>query len=444
MSEDIVTKLKAEGNVAFGARDFEEAHSKYTQAIALDDSNAVLFANRAACSLHMGSRLKDPYTRVRYRLLDAASDSEQATSIDPKYAKAWARLATADAALNNCSQSAKSWQKALDCLPSDNLSPGELRQKEEFTAGLRSAQARGAAFDAQEFKGVVLTGEQGSHPWDVAKTMRPELERLGGQSFVSSAWVILEATEEFEKGVEAMKQVKFIPAPNGQQRMVGRTDALELISNGILRDERVFRMDCSNWIELYNKQVLMEVTRTRAWVDAGPEKLQEEALKRLRQEGWDAVRPVLATTIRVWVMRGFLEGGLKKEDQASVEYLTRALEVLNRGRQVWRNVTKEKRGVIFEDTFVRVVRSMRLHAYMEAYSTNGRSESPFSLEHLLEEAEDILRDIDEHPPAQTAHHTQGAVSSFWKYPRGRALACVYRIMIFPCALLVVINICNSG
>ncbi len=45
--------VKTEANSLFQSRKFKEAHAKYGEAIALDDTNAVLFANRAACSLEL-------------------------------------------------------------------------------------------------------------------------------------------------------------------------------------------------------------------------------------------------------------------------------------------------------------------------------------------------------------------------------------------------------
>ena len=41
-------QLKADGNALYVRNDFSAARSKYTQAIKLDDSNAVLYSNRAA------------------------------------------------------------------------------------------------------------------------------------------------------------------------------------------------------------------------------------------------------------------------------------------------------------------------------------------------------------------------------------------------------------
>lgn len=46
-------KLKDEGNALFIKKKYSEAHAKYTEAIAMDDQNAVFFANRAACLLNL-------------------------------------------------------------------------------------------------------------------------------------------------------------------------------------------------------------------------------------------------------------------------------------------------------------------------------------------------------------------------------------------------------
>jgi Flp pilus assembly protein TadD len=45
--------LKDEGNALFKQKRFREAHQKYTWAIELDSNNAIIFANRAACSLSL-------------------------------------------------------------------------------------------------------------------------------------------------------------------------------------------------------------------------------------------------------------------------------------------------------------------------------------------------------------------------------------------------------
>jgi hypothetical protein len=46
-------ELKDEGNKLFVAKKYEQASRKYSDAIAKDASNAVLYANRAACALNL-------------------------------------------------------------------------------------------------------------------------------------------------------------------------------------------------------------------------------------------------------------------------------------------------------------------------------------------------------------------------------------------------------
>lgn len=49
----MAAELKAEGNRFYVAKDYPAAYFKYSEAIEVDKQNAVLYANRAACSLAM-------------------------------------------------------------------------------------------------------------------------------------------------------------------------------------------------------------------------------------------------------------------------------------------------------------------------------------------------------------------------------------------------------
>jgi hypothetical protein len=48
-----VAQLKDEGNTFYAQQDYVSAYTTYSEAIAQDKSNAVLYANRAACCLAM-------------------------------------------------------------------------------------------------------------------------------------------------------------------------------------------------------------------------------------------------------------------------------------------------------------------------------------------------------------------------------------------------------
>ncbi|KAG2126940.1 hypothetical protein DEU56DRAFT_821582 [Suillus clintonianus] len=413
MSEPIGVQLKNEGNELFRKQDFVGALAKYTEAIALDDKNAILYANRAACNHGLN------------RYLDAVGDAKMATEIDPSYAKGWSRLAASQDALADWGRSTEAWQKALNALPKTNLSPAEQRQKDQYTAGMNAAQARSKV--PRDPPLAHFKADNGKLPWQVATEMLPELRQGGLEKVSSSAWVIAYAYEEFMQGIGFMNDLKKVAHPQapGGFAYGGNLQALTYLTNGLMRDERAFHIGQNDWITKYNQQVTFEATARRAWHSDGLETIKEQAQKRLKEKGWNDVRPALSVTVRAWIMRGTLDSHLRNEPQAGIQYLKRTIDLLEWGRSVWKNVIKTDRGMIFEDTFLRGVRSMHLKMFMDAYGTDPGLESKFPLEHLKEEAEDLLKDIEialKNPSKEEVD--PGFVSSFCIYPGGIAYSMI--------------------
>ncbi|KAG2035797.1 hypothetical protein BDR03DRAFT_983442 [Suillus americanus] len=392
-------RLKDEGNELFKKQDYMGAIIKYTEAIALDDKNAILY-------------------------LDAVDDAHRATEIDPGYAKGWSRLAASRDALADWRKSAHAWQKALDALPKTKLSPVEQQQKDQYTACLRAANER----LKQPIVPFSVNKKLGKFPWQIATDMLPELRKAGHEKVSSSAWVIALAYEEFNNGVEMMKGLKITPQPGTPDTFVhhGNLQGLTLLSNGFMRDDRVFHINEPNWIDMYSQQgtVYFEVTASKAWDSEGLETVKELAQKRLKENGWDDVRPALAVTIRGWIMRAVLDGGLKQQPQAGVEYYRRAIDLIEWGRTTWKDVPKSDRGVVFEHSFLIGVRSLYLKMFMNAYTDDPGLNSKFPLEQLKEEAEDLLKETD--IAVQTRDTNEpvdpGFISSFIVYPCGLAHA----------------------
>jgi stress-induced-phosphoprotein 1 len=75
--------LKDQGNKAFAAKDYDTAIDLFSQAIALDSSNHVLFSNRSAAKA--GKKL----------WAEALEDAEQCIKINPKWGKGYARKGAA-------------------------------------------------------------------------------------------------------------------------------------------------------------------------------------------------------------------------------------------------------------------------------------------------------------------------------------------------------------
>lgn len=194
--------------------------------------------------------------------------------------------------------------------------------------------------------------------------------------------------------------------------------------------------------------VRLEAQQKNAWVSDKPAVVISQAQSRLRLQGWDAVRPALSTTVRAWIMRGFMEGGMRRNKSAQVEFLGFALEVLDWGSRAWKDVPKDDRGAIFERTFIRGVRSLHINALMEvrpsvlladdhherallnnwiqAYAQDPGPNSRYPIENLLEEADVILREMDEHDPRPThgGSYDAGFISSFYIYPAAQATSLV--------------------
>lgn len=345
----------------------------------------------------------------------------QATEIDPGYVKGWSRLAASRDALADWGESAHAWQKALDALPKTNLSPAERKQKEQYGVCLKAANAR----LNQPVVPLSIDEKLGKFPWQIATDMLPELRRAGHDRLSSSAWVIALAYEEFNNGVEMMKGMKKIPQSNAPDALVfrGNLEGLTLLSNGFMRDDRVFHINQPKWIDMYNDQVYFEVTARKAWNSEGLETIKEQAQQRLKKSGWDDVRPALAVTVRAWIMRAAFEGGLRQKPQAGVEYYRRALDLVEWGRTVWKDVPKSSRGVIFEHSFLIGIRSLYIRMFMNAYTDDPGLNSKFPLEQLKEEAEDLVKETEIAVRTRDGEPVDpGFISSFTVYPNGLAHA----------------------
>lgn len=67
-----------------------------------------------------------------------------------------------------------------------------------------------------------------------------------------------------------------------------------------------------------------------------------------------------------WLMSGYLSHKNDSSQERALQLLNSAVSVLEWGASLWRNIPKEERGVIFEKTFVRGVKRLRIEAYMKA------------------------------------------------------------------------------
>jgi hypothetical protein len=78
-------------------------------------------------------------------------------------------------------------------------------------------------------------------------------------------------------------------------------------------------------------------------------------------------------------MRASWNGDIRHGHQAGVQYFKRALDLLEWGRAIWKDVSKNDRGAIFEDSFVAGVRAL----YLKMLLKGGRISVSWTLNELI-------------------------------------------------------------
>jgi len=110
---------KTRGNELMKAEKYQEALAAYTDAISLNNQNAVYFCNRAAAHSKIGSHQS------------AIDDCVQAIEIDPTYSKAYGRMGLAYSALNKHQEATQHYKKALELDPANDSYKNNLKIAEE-------------------------------------------------------------------------------------------------------------------------------------------------------------------------------------------------------------------------------------------------------------------------------------------------------------------------
>ncbi|KAI0762752.1 hypothetical protein C8Q74DRAFT_1371747 [Fomes fomentarius] len=352
------------------------------------------------------------------KYLEAGADAAKATKLDPRYAKAWARLAAARTGLHRPDLAVEAWKHALSALPTENSTPAQQRQRDQYKQELDTAEAK-LATPLDSVGIVVIPAAAGKVPRDRAAALLPAL--AAHRLWDSSAWVIDYADSQWQAAYRNMKLGRTAQMPMGGMGYFGHTGVIEGFSNAILTDTRVFHIAENNFIQMYDTQsepstapniarrseAGADYHRVGHWADGGYSRVMEELPGRLAAEGWDSVRPALSLTVRSWIMCAFFEATVNNDPETALVWLNSALEVLVWGRERYSGVSSEEKGAIFQHTFIRGVKCLRLNEFMT------------SLEDLLASADEILAELGD-VPTELESDSIGFFHAFVRYPAGQA------------------------
>ncbi|KAH6588064.1 hypothetical protein BASA50_010927 [Batrachochytrium salamandrivorans] len=140
---------KAEGNKMMAAKQFLPAIEKYTEAITLDSTNPVYYANRAAAHSQNGNHES------------AAADARLSISTDPSYSKGFSRLGHALFCLGKYPEAISAYEDGL------KIEPGNASMQQ----ALKTASSKLEA--SVSTRGASSAG-------DAAQSGMPDLSSLGG------------------------------------------------------------------------------------------------------------------------------------------------------------------------------------------------------------------------------------------------------------------------
>ncbi|KAJ2927282.1 hypothetical protein H1R20_g9811, partial [Candolleomyces eurysporus] len=277
-------RLKLLGTELYKKGDYQGAYDKLSEAIEKDPENAILYQNRGAVSMK------------KHEYLDAVWDAKKATSLDPKYAKAWARLGAAAQALGTWQECIYAWQQALDCLPKNNLTEDQKGDRKQWRTSLKKSLADQVKVESTVNTVSILDIQSGTMPWDVAWALRNS--RMAERR-ASSVLILANAYTSFKEGMNYYKEAKFERDAQGREHYSGTPAVIRHLSEAVLVDPRVFHVTDGEFFEKIIKIASIEDEAAKGWLNTGgPAIIKKAVLQRLEKDGFDAVRPSLTTTVR--------------------------------------------------------------------------------------------------------------------------------------------------
>jgi len=155
------SELKAQGNKCFQSGQFEEAIAFFSQAIAADPKNHVLYSNRSAAEASCK------------RFKEALDDAKMTVELKPDWPKGYSRLGAANVGLGQYEDAVTSYKKGLDIDPTNEQLASALEDVEKEMQGSQAADSIGALFSSPD-----VWGKLASNPETAAYLQQPDFVQM--------------------------------------------------------------------------------------------------------------------------------------------------------------------------------------------------------------------------------------------------------------------------
>ncbi|GAA5984367.1 hypothetical protein JCM5350_001032 [Sporobolomyces pararoseus] len=383
--------LKAEGNEYFANKDWQRAIERYSEGLSLVEesdivSKTALLSNRSACYIKL----------LQYE--KALADGNLCIKLRPSWSKGYARCGEAYSRQQNFRLAGVAYSEAIRTGEDDAtksryedalklVKESETRQEQiNFVPSAAKAFTRPYHHCwFQRFLELKKQGYEEAHGGGMCML-------LHAWNWAATGWFTIDAAINDDGQGNYYGQGGTSANQNFSECILLDHIAFAIPSNGHRDPRHTFKdkflaLNEFEWVGLG----LLKYFQGRRWT--AKEIISDLAEKKRNGEVWNTIRMMGASLIRGSVLLAFQTAASKKHAEA-IEDLQLAIELIDEGNKVWKDVPYSEKGSSYRPTIRRMIKVESLRYRLEAHqmATTDSARAAFSLESIESAARTIIKE----------------------------------------------------